>query len=258
MSTHCFIGVTQENNQLDNPQVEYIYCHLDGGPQGVGETLQENYQDEQKIRGLIALGDLTCLGPTLENIRMEIQDDFTPCTTARRRDQHMPWEKCQPMTVGSVQDFWALLPASNVDYQYLYDQGSWQVNGAGLDPGPLQDALPSWSSSTLRVKLGDTLAAQVLEFTNGVQAGFSQDGLLVEIRSRDENLLGPYGPLPGWDGKHEIREHRMVCRGCSREYSTLVAHGTSGRMHFQPKYCPDCERRMGAASPAAPSRMIEK
>ena len=154
MSTHSFIGVTRKDPGAPEPQVEYIYCHLDGTPNTVGETLQENYQDPDKIDGLIALGDLTCLGPTLENIRMEPGDDFTPCTTARRRDQHMPWEKCDPMTTRSVREFWNLLETSTVSHQYLHDGDDWQTRGATEGPMNLRDVLSELQprENTLRVR----------------------------------------------------------------------------------------------------------
>src|SRR5689334_13390131 len=42
-----------------------IYCHWDGYPSNNGKILLEHYADPQKVGALIALGDLSVLGPEL-------------------------------------------------------------------------------------------------------------------------------------------------------------------------------------------------
>lgn len=42
-----------------------IYCHSDGYLEGVGATLFEHYTDQTKIEKLVALGDLSTLGPEI-------------------------------------------------------------------------------------------------------------------------------------------------------------------------------------------------
>lgn len=49
-----------------NGSVYSIYCHWDGYPKGVGATLQEHYQDDEKIRALIDLGSLSSLDASIE------------------------------------------------------------------------------------------------------------------------------------------------------------------------------------------------
>ena len=183
MSTHAFIGITRKNPGSQEPHVEYIYCHLDGHPPEAGATLLEHYQDPDKLDALVALGDLTCLGPTLLNIPVGLNDDLTPCTTARHRDHKMPWEKCQPMTIGSTRGFWNLLETSSVTYLYLHDRDGWMVSGAGNGPGRLGDVLEKPDENTLTVQQEDTPATNLRKFTSGVTAGFSHDGRLVEINS---------------------------------------------------------------------------
>ena len=39
-----------------------IYCHWDGYPQGVGQTLVEDYKDLDKVNKLLDLGDLSFIG----------------------------------------------------------------------------------------------------------------------------------------------------------------------------------------------------
>ena len=45
--------------------VESIYCHFDGYPEGVGQTLLDHWTDEKKINRLVALGDLSSLGSVI-------------------------------------------------------------------------------------------------------------------------------------------------------------------------------------------------
>lgn len=56
MSTHCMIGIKEENN------VRAIYCHHDGYPKGVGKVLLDFYKEERKVRQLLELGSISSLG----------------------------------------------------------------------------------------------------------------------------------------------------------------------------------------------------
>lgn len=57
MSTRSHIGIRNEDGTLD-----VIYCHWDGYPSYNGAILLHHYQDPEKIRELIALGDISSLG----------------------------------------------------------------------------------------------------------------------------------------------------------------------------------------------------
>lgn len=56
MSTRSHIGIWNEDGTLD-----VIYCHWDGYPSYNGAVLLHHYQDLDKIRELIALGDISLL-----------------------------------------------------------------------------------------------------------------------------------------------------------------------------------------------------
>jgi hypothetical protein len=58
MGTRSRIAIQNADGTLDS-----IYCHWDGYPSHNGAILQEHYQDEAKVRELIALGDLSSLAP---------------------------------------------------------------------------------------------------------------------------------------------------------------------------------------------------
>lgn len=64
MSTRSYIFVENEDGTLDG-----IYCHFDGYLDGVGTVLLKSYngaENEAKRQELIGLGDLSCIGASLE------------------------------------------------------------------------------------------------------------------------------------------------------------------------------------------------
>ena len=56
MGTHCYIA-----EEKDNEMYRSIYCHLDGYPEEVGKLLVKYYDTTEKLRELLALGDVYCL-----------------------------------------------------------------------------------------------------------------------------------------------------------------------------------------------------
>ncbi len=60
MGTRSNIGIINRDGS-----VEMIYCHWDGYPSNNGKILLENYTNEDKLRALLELGDLSSLGPEL-------------------------------------------------------------------------------------------------------------------------------------------------------------------------------------------------
>lgn len=74
MATPCTIGI-----ELHDEKVNYIYCHWDGYPSthgdgGVGYMLLTYYNDADKARRLIRLGNLSSLAPTIEASKFYIRD----------------------------------------------------------------------------------------------------------------------------------------------------------------------------------------
>ena len=56
MSTRSYIGILNSDNSVD-----YVYCHYDGYPEYNGVILSEYYNNEDIVRDLISLGDLSSL-----------------------------------------------------------------------------------------------------------------------------------------------------------------------------------------------------
>lgn len=61
MSTPCVIAIKE------GEVYRSIYNHHDGYLESAGITLYRHYQDVEKIKGLIALGNISSIGPFLEN-----------------------------------------------------------------------------------------------------------------------------------------------------------------------------------------------
>ena len=60
MATRSMIGVRRPDGK-----VEAIYCHWDGYLDHNGRILLHHYTDLEKVKALIALGDLSSLGPEI-------------------------------------------------------------------------------------------------------------------------------------------------------------------------------------------------
>jgi hypothetical protein len=65
MSTRSRIGIIRGEDSSGKKIVESIYCHFDGYPEGVGQTLLDHWTNEAKINELLSLGDLSALGDVI-------------------------------------------------------------------------------------------------------------------------------------------------------------------------------------------------
>lgn len=124
MSTRCRIGIKNEDGTIRS-----IYCHFDGYPDGVGQTLLDSYKDAEKINKLLDLGDISCLGsePVSDS---KYWDPFTAITNSdytlayKDRGEDCPAEISKD--VDSYKD-----AAHYVDYIYLWDGSDWRVSEGG-------------------------------------------------------------------------------------------------------------------------------
>jgi len=119
MSTRSYIGLKQSDG------VVAIYCHSDGCPSYVGSLLLENYNTEDRIKELLELGDLSCLGKLIGD-----KHDFDD-----RSDEHSDWcvaygrdrdeEDVDARKFKTVKDFKSAGSQLWVDYTYLFEDGKW-------------------------------------------------------------------------------------------------------------------------------------
>ena len=61
MGTRSFIGKMNSDNSITS-----VYCHFDGYPQHNGKILTTNYITQQQVDCLLTCGDMSVLGPTLD------------------------------------------------------------------------------------------------------------------------------------------------------------------------------------------------
>lgn len=113
MATRSIIGQVQENGKI-----KAIYCHWDGYPEYVGQTLANFYDTEEKVSELIALGDLSTLGPNIgeKHSQEDASKSQVTMTTAYGRDLEREGSEAQEFS--SVEEF--IEYGRNVDAEFLY------------------------------------------------------------------------------------------------------------------------------------------
>lgn len=133
MSTRSLIGILNSDGT-----VSYIYCHWDGYVEHVGKILIKHYKTEDRIRELLALGDLSSLHERLSEEDKEAGCDAKICVSYSRDYGEV---NAAPYTVKTVYDY-AVSAAScfGVDYVYLFQDGGWTYDEPkhvhGLIPVP--------------------------------------------------------------------------------------------------------------------------
>jgi hypothetical protein len=66
MGTRSTISIKNKDGTINS-----IYCNYDGYIHGVGKTLYKHYTNEDKVRELISLGDISALRPEIEGTKLE-------------------------------------------------------------------------------------------------------------------------------------------------------------------------------------------
>ena len=116
MSTRSIIG-----KQNPDDTISFIYCHFDGYPSGVGQTLVENYKTETYVDELLKLGDLSILDKYLG----EVQDFTNPrsewCLAYGR-------DRGESDTEYKTVPYDAFFESSirGEDYKYLFSNNEWK------------------------------------------------------------------------------------------------------------------------------------
>ena len=120
MSTRSAIGMEKKDGK-----VICIYCHFDGYPSGVGETLKNFYNSETKVKELIALGDISSLGPKLYPTgEHSFEKPEHGVTVAYGRDRGE--KDTNPTIYPSAKEFWHKIPEDfGAEYGYLFIAGQW-------------------------------------------------------------------------------------------------------------------------------------
>ena len=108
MATRSRIAIENQDGTVTS-----IYCHFDGYLAGAGKKLFEHY-DREKLEELIALGDISQLGTSIED------------TVAYHRDRN---EDLHFKTFPNVPDLFDYGFESGMEYVYcLTKNGIWLIN----------------------------------------------------------------------------------------------------------------------------------
>ena len=113
MGTRSRFGIVQEDGSILS-----VYHHWDGYPQWLGVHLVNNYNTEEKIRAVMADGDMS----TLESSQDWNRKDLNP----KRPLYYKERGENTPATVsGNKYHFFNLTRNCGGEYAYLFENGKW-------------------------------------------------------------------------------------------------------------------------------------
>jgi len=122
MATRSRIGILNSNGTVNS-----IYCHWDGYLIYNGQRLLDHWQDEAKVRELMALGDIRSLGNCIGKPPEGLADEMPGWCEAYGLDTGQAGQECRLHTnVAAFVD-----PSHWEEFFYLFDAGTWMVSSGG-------------------------------------------------------------------------------------------------------------------------------
>jgi len=120
MATRSRIGL-----MLEDGTIKHSYCHFDGYPNGVGNTLVENYFEVEKVEELLSFGDMSFLAPkvTPDGIH-NFNNPEQGVTVFYGRDRA---ETDVDSVTTPMDEYLSVKYSSCIDYQYVFTGGNWWV-----------------------------------------------------------------------------------------------------------------------------------
>ena len=115
MSTRSYIGILRPDDSIN-----FVYCHHDGYPEGVGKTLVEYYNKESMIEALLDMGPISCLGPDI-GLGNDFNNTDPRFCLFYRRDRGEK-DNGENRAIDETE----FLNHDGVDYHYLFDNGQWR------------------------------------------------------------------------------------------------------------------------------------
>lgn len=116
MSTNSSISI-----QTTKTNGKSIYCHWDGYPSFNGKMLKEHYNTKEKVKQLIALGNLSILGETIgEKVQFDGFD-------SQKNKQCLAYERDRGEK-GQKAKSWKDKPSDTQQWNYLFKDGVWYVS----------------------------------------------------------------------------------------------------------------------------------
>jgi hypothetical protein len=123
MGTRSLIGIENTDGT-----VNYVYCHWDGYPSHNGRILLEHYRSSALVRSLLALGDISSLGPSIGDKHDFDSRDYE-VTTFYGRDRGE--DGVEMKTVADRQKF-LTEPDMGQEWYYLWTDEGWLVSEGGV------------------------------------------------------------------------------------------------------------------------------
>tara|TARA_R110002167_G_scaffold30937_3_gene102082 strand:+ start:1194 stop:1640 length:447 start_codon:yes stop_codon:yes gene_type:complete len=112
MSTRSRIGIVNSDKTVSS-----IYCHFDGYPEGVGQTLLDHFTTKHQVQKLINLGDISFLRRSTEcPFGHSFSRPALDCTVAYGRDRGETG--IDAITMDSLQDFFE---SNFEEFGYIFD-----------------------------------------------------------------------------------------------------------------------------------------
>lgn len=128
MGTRARVGLV-----LRSGSVRSIYTHWDGYPSHHGPLLLGHYNTVEKVKALLALGDLSSLGRELgQKHDFHAQVDKGWCT-AFKRDRNEP--HCEAITSPNEDSFLRTCDDCGAEYAYVFSAGRWACSKVDGDGG---------------------------------------------------------------------------------------------------------------------------
>lgn len=119
MATRSNIGIKNSDGSI-----EMIYCHWDGYPEHQLPILTGHYNTEDKVRELLALGDISILAERVkpnEDEKHSFDNPIDNVVVAYHRDRG---ERLNPAT--KYQDLASALHHKQ-EYMYIFEDNKWNV-----------------------------------------------------------------------------------------------------------------------------------
>lgn len=117
MSTRSMIGRLNPDGTVDG-----IYCHWDGYPEHNGLMLTTHYATPERVDSLIALGNLSLLGPEIGE-----KHDFNDIMNVKWCRAYGRDRGDDAQHARHYKDVYEFMSERfGVSYLYLYSQGRWQ------------------------------------------------------------------------------------------------------------------------------------
>ena len=118
--------------RLIGNEVESIYCHFDGYPEGVGATLSAHYTDPLKIARLMSLGDVSVLAEEIgESNDFDNPTDNVCLFYGRDRNE----DGVDALSHKSVSAWLAAREDNGCEYAYFWNGLAWETFQRKYDEG---------------------------------------------------------------------------------------------------------------------------